>query len=662
MHFTRSILSILDEAPLQIYASALVFAPAQSRIRKLFHHSLPRWISQLPQVADSWPQCLQNLEGHDNFVRSVCFSRYEDFSGSTLLASGSLDGTIRIWRANTGECTQVLGGRSTSIQSVAFSPDQPTLLASGAMDRIVRIWRADTGVCLRILRGHTKPIHSVAFSRGTMPLLASGSEDNTVRVWRTDSDECERILEGHTARVTSVAFAHSHEHLLVSGSDDGTARIWCAKTGECTRILKGWQGAAIVSVAFSSSDPLLVASGVWSKIQIWHADTGDCMHVIGIDEGSVGSVAFSCGNNPLVASGQHRTIRIWRAESGKLTHLLRGHTLPVHSVAFSPGNTPILASGGQEGDVRIWRIDTDTESGNYNAEELEFGYKHDIVSSGLSSTYPYLVASSSTYGNAIRIWQADTGICTRILHQDESVRGLELSRGESPLLASISRETIWVWRTETGECTHVLRGHDNTVESIAFSHGNNPFLASGSGDGTVRIWRTDTGECKQILQGHQLGVYSVAFSGDSSILASASGIGLVQVWRADTGEYLAWVRFGHPNINLVFVPDKLCVLFDDTLHAIPIDGVGRRRIPAGEVYPYGVSTMRAMGYSRFHINKAGTWIGWRGRNLLWIPTEFRSATAIRDSTIALYNRTGAFTFMTFSPEILTSLSVPWNVV
>ncbi len=46
-----------------------------------------------------------------------------------LLASGSEDGTVRLWDAS--------GGR---------------LLASGGLDGTIRLWEAGSGVCLRILR------------------------------------------------------------------------------------------------------------------------------------------------------------------------------------------------------------------------------------------------------------------------------------------------------------------------------------------------------------------------------------------------------------------------------------------------------------------------------------------------------------------------------
>ncbi|KAM0187028.1 hypothetical protein ACHAPI_011346, partial [Fusarium lateritium] len=108
----------VDTAPLQLYASAIVFAPKQSIMRQTFRRHLPEWISLLPHVDPDWNAVLQTLEGHTGGARSVVFS-----SDDRLIASGSDDNTIKIWNVATGKEEQTLEGHTDWVNSVVFSSD-----------------------------------------------------------------------------------------------------------------------------------------------------------------------------------------------------------------------------------------------------------------------------------------------------------------------------------------------------------------------------------------------------------------------------------------------------------------------------------------------------------------------------------------------------------
>ncbi|KNB15584.1 hypothetical protein FOXG_14073 [Fusarium oxysporum f. sp. lycopersici 4287] len=131
---------IIDTAPLQLYASALVFAPKQSIMRQTFQRYLPRWISLLSNVDSNWNAVLQTLEGHTSWVRSMVFSK-----DGKLIASASPDKTAKIWNVATGEEERTLEGHMQSVSSVVFSKDG-TLIASGSYDKTVKIWNVATGI------------------------------------------------------------------------------------------------------------------------------------------------------------------------------------------------------------------------------------------------------------------------------------------------------------------------------------------------------------------------------------------------------------------------------------------------------------------------------------------------------------------------------------
>lgn len=75
---------------------------------------------------------LRKLMGHRGIVCTVCFN-----GDGQVLASGSTDSTITIWRIEDGACQRTLAAHSKIVWSVSFGPRE---LASGSRDGSIRIW------------------------------------------------------------------------------------------------------------------------------------------------------------------------------------------------------------------------------------------------------------------------------------------------------------------------------------------------------------------------------------------------------------------------------------------------------------------------------------------------------------------------------------------
>src|SRR5262249_54428654 len=150
-----------------------------------------------PEVPLSAQQGTNTLQGHTSSVHSVAFSP----DGKTL-ASGSGDETIKLWDVATGKEQATIKGHS-DVDSVAISPEEGTLAAGsggvvgGVISGEVKLWDVATDKERATLKGHTGSVNSVAFSPDGKT-LASGDSVGTIKLWDVATGEERATLKGHS--------------------------------------------------------------------------------------------------------------------------------------------------------------------------------------------------------------------------------------------------------------------------------------------------------------------------------------------------------------------------------------------------------------------------------------------------------------------------------
>ncbi|KAH7186864.1 hypothetical protein DER44DRAFT_184096 [Fusarium oxysporum] len=344
--FLLSQKGIIEIAPLQAYVSALIFSPTNSVIRRLFSGEEPNWIELKPRAEENWNACLQTLEGHNGWIRSVVFS-----NDGQRLASGSDDKTVKIWDATSGTCVQTLEGHDGQVISVVFSNDGQRL-ASGSDDKTVKIWDATSGTCVQTLEGHDGQVMSAVFANDSQQ-LASGSADNTVKIWDVTSGAYMQALEGHDGPVMSVVFSDDGQR-LASGSADNTVKIWDVTSGAYVQTLEGHDGP-VTSVVFSNDGQRLASGSDDKTVKIWDATSGTCVQTLEGHDGWVMSVVFSNDDQRLASGSADQRVKIWDTTSGTCVQTLDDHDGWVMSVVFS-NDGQRLTSGSLNKTVKIWDV------------------------------------------------------------------------------------------------------------------------------------------------------------------------------------------------------------------------------------------------------------------------------------------------------------------
>ncbi|KAF7973533.1 hypothetical protein HWV62_14966 [Athelia sp. TMB] len=534
-----------------IYISCIPFAPQESVIKQQYTPRMKKILAIKRGIDDTWPVLQQAIE-HTSRVLAVAFS-----PDGLRIASGSEDGFVQVWDAETGALIAApFEGHTSDINSVAFSPDG-RWIASGSDDKSICVWNAETGALIAgPFAGHTDRVNSVAFSPDGQR-IASGSSDKSIRIWNPQTGSLiAGPFEGHVYKVFSVAFSPDGRR-IASGSDDKSIRVHDAETGALVAgPLKGHTGN-VYSAAFSPDGTRIASGSGDSSVRVWDADTGVLSSApFKGHTGWVFSVAFSPDGQHIVSGSADETVRIWDVKSSALVAgPFQGHAASIRSVAFSPDGQRI-ASGSDDQSVRIWR----SESGVLSAAPI--GENIGSISSAAISPDGRRIAAAS--GGSVRVWDVETSTLTAgpFEGHTDDICSIAFSLDGRRIASGSADGSVRVWDTQTGALVAgPFEGHTGTVVSVAFSP-DGQRIASGSYDESIRVWDAKPGAlAARPFKGHTNWIKSAAFSPDGRRIVSGSDDRSVRVWDAQTGTLVAGPFKGHTSVvtSVVFSPDGQCI-------------------------------------------------------------------------------------------------------
>ena len=286
----------------------------------------------------------------------------------------------------------------SAVFAVDISPDGETI-ASGSHDGTVKLWNARTGAPIAALAGHAGTVGAVAFSPNGRTLYTADAA--AVHAWDVSTHEQQRKLVGHTAQVSSVAVSRDGKR-LASGGFDGSVRLWDAATGKALLVLTHGAGVRVFSVAFSPDGARVASAGSDGRIGIWNANDGGLEQTLQGHRGAVDRVVFAPDGQTVVSVGDDRTLRAWSLVSH---HEIYTRNVPrgeIWAVAISSDGQTI-ATGGQDGVIRLWNLMAGTVARAFS----DLSHSSGTLSLAFSRDGHLLVTGHGD--NYVKTWPLDGG-------------------------------------------------------------------------------------------------------------------------------------------------------------------------------------------------------------------------------------------------------------
>lgn len=186
---------------------------------------------------------------HEGHVLSI------DARCPELVASGGVDGRVRLFDVNTSRATTVHSDRTSPVTSVSI---MCTMLCSAGFDRCVRLWDLESQVQIREHRGHTGGILKTCLVvEHTNHLILSSSTDDTIKLWdaRAPQHVGSLCLESMAFDMTPVHGIH----IYAMGCQDGCIRFCDLRKTASALETVAMHSKAIMSLCYDAQHDALLS-------------------------------------------------------------------------------------------------------------------------------------------------------------------------------------------------------------------------------------------------------------------------------------------------------------------------------------------------------------------------------------------------------------------
>jgi elongator complex protein 2 len=509
---------------------------------------------------------VDNLDGHQEWVRSVAFVRADD--GDVLLASAAQDNYIRLWRITTDlEKVSAAAAAVAAASAATAAGDDESGVERDDMYKVkarrFKVGGVNYALTLEsVLAGHEDWVQCVCWppvsADGRQPLaLLSASMDRTMMIWTPDEHSGLWINEhrvgttgGNTLGFYGCAFGNECTTIIGHGYT-GELHMWHQKSNESAAApsssvgvydnewvpavtVSGHRGAVVDCdwespnggyLVSASTDQTVRLFAPWQRRQAdaagWHELARPQVHGYNMT-----CLAFVKSATPLhkyASAAEEKVVRVFEAPQSFVRNLAAASAVDVDMSAFGDrplgANMPALGLSNKplfdDQEKEEERVDDDDDDddndGNGRAR----------------AAVDRRAAAVKLRGNK----------------EGEQAQPVLLDNAP-PVEAELMQRTLWAEERK-------LYGHPNHMLCVASSHCGDLLAsacrASQASEAHLILWRTDTWKQVAMLPAHKLSVTQLEFSPDDTLLASVSRDRTLSIFERaagsdDIGDYQVIAR------------------------------------------------------------------------------------------------------------------------
>ena len=311
--------------------------------------------SSYDQSLKLWATDSARLAGNFSLSSKIYTHAISPVASHLLVACGTQHPAVRLVDLRSGAAVQSLvapgavGGAAGAVLSVAWSPTHEHVLASGTIDGAVRIWDVRRSSGLVGLLDQEDSLGILAGGRGG---VSSGGSSNHTGVGALQERGIRASARAHTGPVNGLTWTDDGAYIISAGHDR-RIRVWDAASGANTLANFGptiRNNQLATATMFTSPTGLTPAKG---ELLFWPNETE--ILVLDLHSGSIISRLRGMGPNLAAVrarQGAERAVRnrvtslVWRGAGGG-----GGSSGVVMGGSNCPGG---VYSGHLDGQIRAW--------------------------------------------------------------------------------------------------------------------------------------------------------------------------------------------------------------------------------------------------------------------------------------------------------------------